>query len=326
MNRREALKGASSWLMAATVSRAGRVWSADSVPRSRFGRQSTAEEVTAGLDLSGKTAVVTGCNSGIGFETMRVLALRGAHVIGTGRTQAKAETACGRVEGQATPAVLELSDWDSVVSCARGIADLRTPIDMLICNAGVMGLPELAQVHGIEKQFAVNHLGHFILVRNVLDQIRAAPQGRVVVVSSQLHARAPAEGIQFDNLSGAAGYEPFQAYGHSKLANGLFARQLARRLEGTRATANALHPGVIKTNLVRHLPLEVQSGDWDDRTVEQGAATSCYVATNPALARVSGYYFSDCNPATPSDHMLDDEMAARLWVVSEDLTRDYLPA
>jgi NAD(P)-dependent dehydrogenase (short-subunit alcohol dehydrogenase family) len=235
--------------------------------------------------------------------------LRGAHVIGTGRTAAKAENACGRVEGRATPAVLELSDWDSVVSCARDIGQRVGAVDALICNAGVMGLPELEQVHGIEKQFAVNHLGHFILTLNLLDELKAAPEG----------------GIQFDNLSGAAGYHPFQAYGHSKLANGLFALELARRLEGTTVTANALHPGVIKTNLARHMSAEVQAGDWDDRNIAQGAATSCYVAASPQLAGVSGYYFSDCNPATPSDHMLDEAMAARLWAVSEDLTRAYLP-
>ena len=197
---------------------------------------------------------------------------------------------------------------------------------MLICNAGIMGLPKLEQVRGIEKQFAVNHLGHFVLVLNLLEGVKAAPQGRVVVVSSQLHARAPAGGIQFDNLSGVHGYDPFQAYAHSKLANGLFARELARRLKGTRATANALHPGVIKTNIVRHLPAEVQGGNWDDRTAEQGAATTCYVVTHPALAGVSGYYFADCNPATPSEHMQDDALAARLWAVSEYLTRDYLPS
>ena len=324
MNRRQVLGSAAALLTAGLVS-ARTVRSAPRVPMSNFDARSTAEDVTAGLDLSGKAIVVTGCNSGIGFETMRVLALRGAHVIGTGRTAAKAENACARVEGRATPAVLELADWDSIVSCARDISRQFDAVDALICNAGVMGLPQLEQVHGIEKQFAVNHLGHFILTVNLLEALKAAPQSRVVVVSSQLHAQAPEGGIQFDNLSGDGGYHPFQAYGHSKLANGLFALELARRLKGTTVTANALHPGVIKTNLVRHMSAEVQAGDWDDRNVAQGAATSCYVATSPQLAGVSGHYFSDCNPATPSDHMLDEAMAARLWAVSEDLTRAYLP-
>jgi NAD(P)-dependent dehydrogenase (short-subunit alcohol dehydrogenase family) len=324
MNRRQVLGSAAAVLTAGLVS-ARSARGARRAPMSGFNARSTAEDVTAGLDLSGRAIVVTGCNSGIGFETMRVLALRGAHVIGTGRTAAKAENACGRVEGRATPAVLELSDWDSVVSCARDIGQRVGAVDALICNAGVMGLPELEQVHGIEKQFAVNHLGHFILTLNLLDELKAAPAGRVVVVSSQVHVQAPEGGIQFDNLSGAAGYHPFQAYGHSKLANGLFALELARRLEGTTVTANALHPGVIKTNLARHMSAEVQAGDWDDRNIAQGAATSCYVAASPQLAGVSGYYFSDCNPATPSDHMLDEAMAARLWAVSEDLTRAYLP-
>jgi NAD(P)-dependent dehydrogenase (short-subunit alcohol dehydrogenase family) len=170
----------------------------------------------------------------------------------------------------------------------------------------------------------VNHLGHFLLVNHLLDAVRAAPAGRVVSVSSQLHQQAPEGGILFDNLRMDDIYDGGMAYGHSKLANILFANELAERLEASNATANALHPGVIKTNLVRHLPERVRNGDWDDRTVEQGAATSCYVATHPGLDGVSGYYFSDCNAAVPSGYAQDDAMAKRLWQVSEQLMADYL--
>jgi len=296
------------------------------VPVGPFGEDSTAEEVTAGIDLTGKTAVVTGANSGLGFETMRVLALRGAHVIGTGRTVEKAETACASVTGKTTPVVLELTSLDSIASCAEQIRAMATPIDMLICNAGIMAAPELEQVNGIEKQFFVNHLGHFAFTTQLTDQVIAAPQGRVVMVSSLGHRWAPDGGIEFDNLSGERDYDPNRMYGQSKLANGLFAFELAKRLNDTNATANAVHPGIIMTNLARNFPKWKQVAGrligWTFmKSMEAGAATTCYVATNPALVDVSGYYFSDCNPVVPSSQMLSAELAAKLWEVSEQLVQ-----
>ena len=292
---------------------------------SKFGKRSTAEDVTAGMDLTGKTALVTGCNSGLGLETMRVLALRGAHVIGAARTEEKAATACASVEGKTTPLAVELTDLPGIVAAGNQVADMDTPIDMLILNAGIMRLPELRLSNGVERQFAVNHVGHFLLTLRVLDQVVAAEAGRVVVVSSGAHRWAPDEGIQFDNLDGAHGYDPAEAYGQSKTANGLFSRELARRLADTNATSNSLHPGVIPTNLARHMPeREYDMSNPMFKTIPQGTATQCYVATSPDLDRVTGYYFSDCNPAVPSDHMQDDEMAAKLWAVSEELVADYL--
>lgn len=300
------------------------------VPIGPFGADSTAEEVTAGIDLSGRTALVTGCNSGIGYETMRVLALRGAHVFGSGRTREKAVEACNSVEGRTTPIVIELTDFPSIVAAAEEVRAHADVIDMLICNAGVMELPELEQVNGIEKQFVVNHLGHFILVNQLLPQVVAAPQGRIVVVSSGASIRsAPETGIEFGNLSGERGYDPARAYGQSKLANVLFTLELARRLEGTTATANALRPGVIPTNLGRHMPrwktftLET-IGRLFTKTIPQGAATTCYVATAPALGEVNGYFFNHCNPHRPGGHTEDRDMAARLWAVSEELTAGYI--
>lgn len=314
LDRRRFLEGGTLLALAASLGRA----SAQEVPRSPFGADATAEEVTAGLDLSGKTIVVTGCNSGIGLETMRVLALRGAHVIGTARTLERGQEACASIVGRATPVVLELTDFDSVVACAAAIRALDTPIDALICNAGIL-LTELQQVRGLERQFVVNHLGHFVLVNRMLDLVTAAPQGRVVVVGSVAHRSVPPGGIQFDNLSGR-GWER-QAYGHSKLANGLFALELARRLRGTRATSNSLHPGVVATNIMRNLsaPMNMQF-----EAPALGAATSCYLASHPSLAGVSGQYFVDCNPGEQSDYQKDPAMAARLWQVSEELTRPYL--
>ena len=300
-------------------------------PRSPFDDDSTAEEVTQGLDLSGLTIAITGANSGLGYETMRVLTLRGAHVIGIARTQAKADKCCSTIEGETTPMFLDLAEWDSVVACAERIRALNIPLDGLITNAGVMALPELELVNGVEKQFAINHLGHFILINQLQETLVAAPQGRFTILSSMAHRYAE-NGIEFDNLDGSQRYDPWEAYGVSKLANALCARELARRLSHTNTTANSVHPGVIATNLGKHLPTWQQwaakAVGWTFmKTVPEGAATSCYVATSPDLVGVRGFYFADCNVnegETPYIH--DDAMAAQLWTVSEELTRDYLPA
>lgn len=329
INRRELIKGAATVAAAATVPACGGsdepVERPPGVPVGPFGAKSTAEEVTAGIDLTGKTAVVTGANSGLGYESMRVLAMRGAHVIGTGRTAEKAGTACGSVEGKTTPVVLELSDLASVAACVEQIRRIGKPIDMLICNAGIMALPELQQVNGIERQFFVNHLGHFAFATGLVEQVRAAGQGRVVMLSSLAHRWASEAGIEFDNLSGERDYDPDRMYGQSKLANGLFAFELARRLEGTGVTANAVHPGIIMTNLGRHFAewkkIAARLIGWTFmKSIEAGSATQCYVATNPALTDISGYYFADCNPQQPDKKMQDSALAAKLWEVSEELT------
>ena len=294
---------------------------------SEFGRRSTADDVTAGLDLSGKTALVTGCNSGIGYETMRTLALRGAHVLGTARTLERGQEACASVEGRATPLVLELTEFETAVQCAQQVRAMGAPLDILICNAGAI-FDELWHVNGVEAHFVTNHLGHFVLVNQLLDLVVAAPQGRVVIVGSRAHENAPDDGIQFDDLAGESWFATQRAYGHSKLANGLHALELARRLEGTRATANVVHPGVVRTNIARNLPAWQElafrvAGYLFLKSSAQGAATTCYAATNPDLQDVSGCYFADCNPETPSANMQDADMAARLWEVSEELTRDF---
>jgi NAD(P)-dependent dehydrogenase (short-subunit alcohol dehydrogenase family) len=287
-------------------------------PRSAFGAESTAEEVTAGLDLSGMTAIVTGCNSGIGFETMRVLALRGAHVIGTARTREKGLEACSKVKGRATPVVLELTDFASVIACADRIRALAPRIDMLILNAGIV-VGKLEQVYGLEKHFVVNHLAHFLLTTCVLDLVKAARQGRVVTVGSGNHREAPLGGIQFDALSGK-GWEG-RGYHHSKLANGLFSLELARLLQSTRTTSNCLTPGSVRTRILRNIKGSTAN---QTKSPAQGAATQCYVATRPQLSRVTGEYFKDCNPAPQSADQRNAEMAARLWQVSSRLTIDIV--
>jgi NAD(P)-dependent dehydrogenase (short-subunit alcohol dehydrogenase family) len=283
------------------------------------GPTSTAEEVTTGLNLSGKTAVITGCNSGIGLETMRVLALRGAHVIGTARTIEKGQEACAQVKGRATPVVLELADFSSVVACAEAIRKMNVGIDRLILNAGIV-MPQWRAIDGIEQHFLVNHLGHFLLTQRLLGRVTAAEQGRVVVVGSGNHRDAPEGGIQFDDLSGKSWKNGY--YAHSKLANGLFSLELSKRLRGTRATSNCLTPGAVDTNIRRHLARDDRPDQL--KSAAEGAATVCYVATAPSLANVTGEYFKDCSPAPQHTYQTDAAMAKKLWDVSIALTRKYL--
>lgn len=335
LNRRQLLVGSSATAAAVALGAcSGKdqpVVRPPGVPIGPFGEKSTAEEVTASIDLSGKTALITGANSGLGYETMRVLAMRGAHVLCAARTLEKAEAACAGIQGRTTPVVIELTDFPSIVAGTDAVQAMGMPIDMLILNAGIMALPELEQVNGLEKQFVTNHLGHFIVGNRLLPQVQAAAQGRVVVLTSSGYQWAPESGIEFDNLSGERDYKPNKMYGQSKLANHLYVRQLAKNLAGTATTANSVHPGVIMTNLGRSFPQWQQVAarliGWTFmKSVEAGTATTCYVATAPALATVSGHYFADCNPESPGGNMENDALAAKLWEVSEELTRPYLLA
>lgn len=287
---------------------------------SGFGYASTAEEVTEGLDLSGKTVLITGVGSGLGAESARVLAMRGARVLGAARTKEKAAEATRSLGNGAIPLACELSEPASVRACVADVRQQGLAVDVLLCNAGVMALPKREVVHGQELQFLTNHIGHFILVTGLLDAL--TPDGRVVMLSSGAHHRAPEVGIDFDDLSLAKSYSPWGAYGQSKLANLLFAKSLAKRLAGTKKTANAVHPGVIATNLWRHMNVVARvaapvAAAVAMKNMEQGAATQCYVATHPSLANVSGEYFSDCNVTKPSRHARNEAMAEKLWDVTE---------
>lgn len=295
---------------------------------SGFGYGSTAEEVTQGLSLAGKTMLVTGCNSGIGFETLRVLALRGARVLGSARTLEKAQQACARVQGEALPFACELAEPASVRACVEAIKRTALRLDAVICNAGIMALPRLELAHGYELQFFTNHIGHFALVNGCLEAL--GPQARVVVLSSSAHRQAPPVGIDFDNLAGERGYQAWQAYGRSKLANLLFAKHLARRFAGSGRTANAVHPGVINTQLQRHMPGLLSATlrlarPLALKSVEQGAATQVYVATHPSLSDVSGQYFADCNLAQPRADADDPQLAQKLWELSERIVSSTAP-
>lgn len=288
---------------------------------SGFGANSTAEEATAGLDLSGKTILVTGCTSGLGKETVRVLAMRGAKVLGTARNEARAIEALDSVGARSGVGLAcELADPASVDACIERVRR-EGPIDAIVANAGVMAMPKVQRAHGYELQFFTNHIGHFQLVTGLLDAL--SDTGRVVMVSSDAHRMAPRAGIDFDNLDGHR-YRPFPTYGQSKLANILFAKELSRRFEGTQRTANALHPGVIVTELWRHMPGPARTAiravtPLFLKTAEQGAATSCYLAVHPDATQFNGCYFQDCNVSRPRKDANDPELAAKLWSTSESI-------
>jgi len=297
---------------------------------SGFDRKSTAQQVAEDVDLSGKTILITGVGSGLGQESMQVLANRGAHVIGLDRTLAAAKTACDAVSGTATAFECDLSDPKSIVSCTNAIREQYKMIDVILTNAGVMAPPYT--VVPLELQFAVNFLGHFLLINRLMDVVKAAPSARLAIVASEGYVTAPKkEGILFDNLDYSEKYDALNSYGHSKLAVMLLRLELARRLEGTNITANSIHPGVIRTNLASESKslkvkfISLFAGPWT-RTISQGAATHCYVAANPALDGVNGLHFADCNLKHPKDHprVGDTELAAKLWAKAEELAAEYL--
>lgn len=289
---------------------------------SGFGYASTAEEVTDGVDLRGKTVLVTGVTSGLGLESARVLALRGARIFGLARDRDKAAAAMRPFGEGHLPFACELSEPASVRACVEAVAGADGSIDVLLLNAGIMALPERTLKLGHELQFLTNHVGHFILTTGLLP--RLADGGRVVVLSSTAHKYTPPGGIAFGDLTLANGYRDWTAYGQSKLANLLFARALAKRLEGTGKVANAVHPGVIPTNLGRHMSpvaraLQPLGAALAMKTVPQGAATQCWAAAHPAAGAINGQYLADCNVAESSAHGRDLAMAERLWTVTEEI-------
>ncbi|KAL7108370.1 hypothetical protein ACP275_06G108300 [Erythranthe tilingii] len=304
---------------------------------SGFSSASTAEEVTAGIDASGLTAIVTGASSGIGTETARVLAKRGVHVVMGIRNmdagkQVKEAIVKEIPSAKVDAMELDLTSLASVRKFASDFSSSGRPLNILINNAGVMTPPFKLSKDNIETQFATNHLGHFLLANLLLDTMKKTAretkkEGRIVNVSSEAHRFPYKEGIRFDKLNDEEGYSRWGAYGQSKLANVLHANELTRRLkeEGADITANSLHPGIITTNLFRHLGVfegfVSTLGRMVLKNVQQGASTTCYVALRPELKGVSGKYFSDNNLADASEKAADKDLARKLWEFSLDLTK-----
>ena len=304
-----------------------------------FGFDSTAAEVVAGIDLSGRRAVVTGGASGIGVETARALASAGAEVTLAVRDTAAGERTAADIAattGAKRPlvAALDLADRASV---GAFVAAWDGPLHLLMNNAGMMASPELRTPEGWELQFATNHLGHFALTTGLYRSLAAGAESaggaRVVSVSSSAHLRA---GVDFDDVHfHVRPYDPWTAYGQSKSANVLFAVEASRRWAADGITVNALMPGAIRTQLQRYIDdaelerLRAAAGGGGPRwkTTEQGAATSVLLATSPLLDGVGGRYFEDCNEAGPHQegtrtgvaaHALDPEAATLLWQLSLD--------
>lgn len=303
-----------------------------------FAATSTARDVVEGIDLSGRTAIVTGGASGIGVETARALAYAGADVtlavrdVDAGRRVAQ-EITGARPGASVRVASLDLADIDSV---DRFVDTWTGILHLLINNAGVMMTPELRTPRGWELQFATNHLGHFALAHGLHGALAAAGEARIVSVSSSGHGASDIvyEDLFFDRRP----YDAGQAYGQSKTANALFAVEATRRWAGDGITANAVMPGGIWTNLQRHWAPDVLAATRKHvaaaglftKTPEQGAATSVFAATSPSLKAIGGRYLEDCREAevVPAiidglhgvlPYAIDPANARRLWDVSHDL-------
>ena len=303
---------------------------------SGFNRKSTAEQVTEGVDLTGRTVLITGVASGLGFEAMRVLAKRGAVVIGLDRDIEATKTACQKIGDQAVPIACDLSDPNSIVTASDAISDQFKSIDVILTNAGVMSPPYTVIDHykePVELQFAVNFLGHFILINRLMPLVQAGKNPRIALVASEGYVTAPKKtGIDFDDLAFLnKKYDGLESYGQSKLAVMLKRIELARRLECTGITCNTVHPGVIRTNLANDTTdfkvklISLFAGPWT-RSIAQGAATHCFVAAHPSLDGVSGKHYADCNEKDASGHAVDAELAERLWDKAMDLAAPYLKA
>jgi len=318
---------------------------------SRFGFESTAAQVAAGVDLGGKIAVITGGSGGLGAETARVLAARGARVVIGARDVAKGEKVAADIRSASPGAAievgaLELASLPSIRAFAAAVLAKHPAIHLLVNNAGIMACPLARTEQGFELQFGTNHLGHFLLTGLLLPALRKGAPARVVCVSSSGH-RFSTVHLDDPNYETRA-YDKWESYGQAKTANIWHALELDRRESARGVRAIAIHPGMIVTELGRHLtPDDIAAmrarvataaekagpdatpGASRWKTIEQGAATQVWAATAPELANRGGLYLEDCHVAGPSRDLnaangyapwaLDAEGAAKLWPLSEKL-------
>ncbi|WP_435203606.1 SDR family NAD(P)-dependent oxidoreductase [Qipengyuania sp. 902] len=312
---------------------------------SEFGFSSTADEVLEGKDLSGRTALIKGGYSGLGKETARAMAAMGAHIVLSGRDAAKLDDAAREI-ADATGAkvetlVCDLASLDSVRKAAKEANERFDKIDLLINNAGVMAPPLERTEEGFELQFGTNHVGHFLLTNLLMPLVEKGDRPRIVNLSSRGHHF---DHVHFDDPNyQERDYEKWTAYGQSKTANILFSVGLEKRLSDRGVHAYALHPGGIQTNLGRHMTEEdmtwmmnrikkmaEKSGEEPQgfKTIPQGAATTCWVATTDELEGAGGVYCEDCHVANQDDedttggvksYAIDPDNADRLWSMSEEM-------
>ena len=312
------------------------------IDRANFGYETT-DEVLSGIDLSGKTVLITGGSSGLGAEAARAMAAHGAKVTITARTMAKGQPVADQINEALGDKIvdvitLELGSLKSVRACAEAYLETHDTLDILINNAGIMACPEAKTEDGFELQFGSNHLGHFVLTGMLAPILIKAGEGaRIVSLSSAAHHMAPVDfnDVQFENRD----YHKWVSYGQSKTANALFAVGLDQRLKDKGVRAFSVHPGMIQTELSRHMDDDDQkmmanatNPETDGRpykSIPSGAATSCYAATAPELNGKGGLYLEDCGIATSNngpdrrsgvrDYALDIEGAERLWEISEQM-------
>lgn len=278
-------------------------------------------------NLRGKICLITGANSGIGEVAARELAGQGGHVILVGRSLERLEAAIGRIrerypKAEAEPIVADLAVQDEIHRLAETYRHRFDRLDVLLNNAGALFANREETVDGIERTWALNHLAYFLLTNLLLEPLQKAAPARVVCVASGAHRSL--RGLEWEDLEGRRRYRAFRAYSQSKLANILFAREMARRLEGTGVTVNALHPGFVATSFMqgngRLGALLRLSASLFATDSEQGAKTSIYLASSPEVEGISGRYFKKCRETRPSKAALDDEAARRLWDLSAQQT------
>ena len=305
-----------------------------------FGHSTTTDEVLDGIDLIGKCAIVTGASGGLGEETARALASKGAQVTIAARNLEKANAAADGIRNSTgndhvDVRELELVSAASVRAFAESWKADHDRLDLLINNAGVMACPLTRTEDGLELQFATNHLGHFLLTGLLIPSLKAAAPSRIVNLTSAGHWFSP---VDFDDPQfERRGYDPWVAYGQSKTANILFSVELEKRWGSGGVHAYAVHPGGIQTDLGRHLTQadierfteSARTGELRFKSIPAGAATSVWAATAAELDGRGGTYLEDCHVAEPgsgglagggyADYALDSDSAARLWSLSEEL-------
>ena len=286
---------------------------------------------TSQAKLEGKTVIVTGANTGLGKETALDLATRGARVIMACRNLRKAEEALKEIVQKSgnkniVAKRLDLASLKSVREFAEDVNNNEARLDVLVNNAGLFARTLTTTEDGFETTIGVNHLGHFLLTNLLLDLLKKSAPSRIVVVSSGAHNNWPftTTGFNFENMNGEIDFSPSTAYGQSKLANILFTRELARRLDGTGVTANSLNPGYIWTEIGRDLPISLNIlynyiMPHFAKTSFEGAQPTIHVAVSEELDGVTGLYFDDCKEKKPGETALDDEAAKKLWQVSAEL-------
>jgi NAD(P)-dependent dehydrogenase (short-subunit alcohol dehydrogenase family) len=300
----------------------------------KFNRKSTAEMVSEGINLTGKYALVSGANTGLGMETSRVLALRGATVTMACRDRSKAELARAKIIAESAGAIsddqleileLDLNSLDSIRESAKRFLAFNRPLHLLINNAGIMIPMERRTADGFEAHLGINHLGHFLLTNLLLDALVKAKGARVVCVSSGAMGMASLK-PGFDDINWQhRKFSGMKSYGDSKLMNCMFARELTKRYQSQGIVANALHPGVIATELARDqsvlfMALGIFALPFM-KSVGQGAATSLLLATSPDYADRGGLYLGNCSEWKPSNKLARDDVACdQLWQISSELT------